>query len=113
VGRRRVPARSAKWGTGWHGVPIEQSTTPPGSKSASRFNASSRSYGYGGGTKPAGADIKSRLLSRHGELGEAAVRRRGQTRAYACRFVVVHLDEHFSRSVQRGEHVAAVVRDDQ
>ena len=59
TGRRRVAHRAlaasaaaaaTTSGTGSHGVPIEQSTTPPGSASATRFRASSRSYGYGGGT---------------------------------------------------------------
>jgi len=42
--RERVDRGSpATPGTGSHGVPIEQSTTPPGSESARRFSVSSRS----------------------------------------------------------------------
>ena len=48
----QAAARIATSGTASHGVPIEQSTTPPGNASACRSSARSRSYGYGGGTKP-------------------------------------------------------------
>ena len=49
-GAASAAAAATRSGTGSHGVPIEQSTTPPGSASATAFRASSRSYGYGGGT---------------------------------------------------------------
>ena len=37
---------------GSHGVPMERSMTPPSKARPNAANASRRSYGYGGGTKP-------------------------------------------------------------
>ncbi len=83
------------------------------SESASRLSASSRSYGYGGGTNPPGADIRAdtnRGCSRTPRSDRRPLA--GGGRARACRVIAVHLDEHLAGAVQRGEHVAAVVRDD-
>src|SRR5262245_61114651 len=40
-------------GGGSHGVPMEQSTAPPGRAAAASASPANRSYGYGGGTNPA------------------------------------------------------------
>ena len=101
-------------------MPIEQSTTPPGNASASRCSASSRSYGYGGGTKPAAARRHAPRAYRRPVTAGSAVGTRANSREAAGRRVgaggpgpgcrlVVHLDEHLAGAVQRGEHVAAVV----
>src|SRR5205085_2762770 len=54
-------AAATSSGTGSQGVPIEQSTTPPGSASAICLSESRRSYGYGGGTNGTTVSIRATL----------------------------------------------------
>src|SRR5579871_410195 len=82
-----LAARRAISGTGSHGVPIEQSTTPPGSESARRFSASRRSYGYGGGTKP---DIPTRL----GPRGPGSVEHSAEQASPEVVVGVLHTGQH-------------------
>src|SRR5215468_3172733 len=83
---------------------------PPGSDSAIRASVSSRSYGYGGGTKPPDAGTRASLMGDARKLGETPDGRVGEPGTYAGAVAVVHLDEHFARTVQGGEHIAALVR---
>ena len=108
-------AASATSGIGSTGLPIEQSTTPPGTASASRRSASSRSCGYGGGTKPAcvapaspmGRDypavgaVAVDTVDRGDELHEPSDDRVGQPGPDPRPGLLVHLDEHLAVAVQR------------
>src|SRR5438128_3930299 len=116
-------ARCATSGIGSTGVPTEQSTSPPGTASATARSSRKRSCGYGGGTKP-GAAINRRLPGTvrrsggcaaafavlHHELAEAADTRLGDSGADAGLLIAVHLDEHVTFAVERGDDVTAFVR---
>ena len=123
-GRRRdspsscASASAAAWnaisGTGSHGVPIEQSTTPPGK---CRPAAGTRRAGRRGTaaerTHDGSADHASPETDRHrDELGEMAGSRSGEAGAHPRALLVVHLDQHLAGPVQRREHVAPVVRNE-
>src|SRR3954454_13709535 len=111
-------ARTATSGMGSTGVPTDASTTPPGNASAVSFRADSRSCGYGGGTNPLPRSPIVRSVTAHRlnrsrsghELVDARRHRFGEPGTHARPRVVVHLDQHLTVAMQRGEHVAALVR---
>src|SRR5262245_13364862 len=116
-------ARRATSGIGSTGVPTEQSTMPPGTASAVARSSARRSWGYGGGTNPVTAMNPSYgrrcglsgsvpgargAAVGHDELPETAHARLGDAGADASLAVAVHLDEHISFAMQRGDDVAPV-----
>src|SRR5579884_1416089 len=121
-------AASAISGIGSTGVPTEQSTTPPGSASARRRSVASRSWGYGGGTKPGpGAAVGAIGGSHYLWVGKLTPDRRSADEELSepaelgvwypgpdpGRALLVDLDEDLAVTVQCRDHVAAVVRDRQ
>src|SRR5437588_2166423 len=116
-------ARCATSGIASTGVPTEQSTRPPGTASATARRSRKRSCGYGGGTNP-GSAINRRLPGTvrrsggcaaafavpHHELAEAADTRLGDSGTDAGLLIAVHLHEHVTFAMERGNDVAPFVR---
>src|SRR5690606_29928688 len=112
-------------GGGSHGVPIEKSTSPPSNASPSGLNRSTRSYGYGGGTKPCGETLsvmrspmlrdasapgRGRSGRWHDELGQPAGGRVGQAGADHHRTRTFGRRDDLALAMHRRQHVTAVER---
>src|ERR1035437_1504438 len=101
------------------GVPTEQSTIPPATAAATERRSTSRSCGYGGGTKPRGlltgtrSGYPRRLRSAGDGLAETSEVDVVDSCSHSRAHVVVHLDQHLAVAMQGGENVPSVVGDDE
>ena len=112
--RRQMPTSAATTagGGGSTGCRSTDRRPHPRCRPAERTRPSSRSYGYGGGTKP-GAAVRhvSRIDHELGRAVRPTPRTSGPARATPP--LLVRGRHHLALAVHGGEHVAALVRDGQ